>query len=225
MSYVFDVITEGLKQLSKGGILMIPLLICSIISHAIIFERLYNLRKSKLMPQRFISRIYRVLEKGNPDIALSLCESHPGPLTNILKAGILNRNLDEKDLKVVIDFAARPEKKRLEKFLRVLAFLGGVSVLIGLLGTVSGMFMSFTFVFKSSSSGATSAVAKGISVALLTTVAGLAVALPSMIAYAYFISKVDNIINDMTRHSVSLVRYLTTGRSRLIEHQAEQSED
>ena len=225
MSHVFDIIIEGLKQLSKGGILMIPLLICSIISHAIIFERLYNLRKSKLMPQRFIARIYRVLERGNLDIALSLCELHPGPLTNIIKAGILNRHLDEKNLKVVIDFAARPEKKRLEKFLRVLAFLGGVSVLIGLLGTVSGMFMSFTFVFKSSSTGATSAVAKGISVALLTTVAGLAVALPSMIAYAYFISKVDNIINDMTRHSISLVRYLTTGRSRLIEHQAEQGED
>lgn len=225
MSYVFDIIIEGLKQLSKGGILMIPLLICSIISHAIIFERLYNLRKSKLMPQRFIARIYRVIEKGNLDIALSLCELHPGPLTNIIKAGILNRHLDENSLKVVIDFAARPEKKRLEKFLRVLAFLGGVSVLIGLLGTVSGMFMSFTFVFKSSSTGATSSVAKGISVALLTTVAGLAVALPSMIAYAYFISKVDNILNDMTRHSIALVRYLTTGRSRLIEHQAEQSED
>lgn len=225
MNYIFDVIIEGLRQLSKGGILMIPLLICSIISHAIIFERLYNLRRSKLIPQRFIARIYKVLEKGNSDIALSLCELHPGPLTNILKAGITNRHLDEKDLKVVIDFAARPEKKRLEKFLRVLAFLSGVSVLIGLLGTVSGMYMSFTFVFRSSSSGATSAVAKGISVALLTTVAGLAVALPSMIAYAYFVSKVDNIINDITRHCLSLIRYLTTGRSRLIEHQAEQSED
>jgi len=223
---MYEIIINGIKQLGQGGFLMIPLLFCSLFAHAIIFERLYNLRKEKLVPSRFISRIYKVLEKGNPDLALSLCESRPGPLTNILKIGIDNRDLEEKELKAVIELAAKPERKNLEKYLRILAFIGGVAVLIGLLGTVLGLFMSFSAVFKSNSSPETTMkVANGISVALLTTVAGLAVAIPSMIGYSYFMSKVDNILNEMARHSVSIVKYLTTGKAWLVEHEAEKSEE
>jgi biopolymer transport protein ExbB len=223
---MYEIIINGIKQLGQGGFLMIPLLFCSLFVHAIIFERFYNLRKEKLVPSRFISRIYKVLEKDNPDMALSLCESRPGPLTNILKVGINNRDLGEKELKAVIEFAAEPERKNLEKYLRILAFIGGVSVLIGLLGTVLGLFMSFSAVFKSNSSPETTMkVANGISVALLTTVAGLAVAIPSMIGYSYFMSRVDNILNEMARHSMSIVKFLTTGKAWLVEHEAEKSEE
>jgi len=205
---------------------MIPLLFCSLFAHAIIFERLYNLRKEKLVPSRFISRIYKVLEKDNPDLALSLCESRPGPLTNILKVGIINRDLGEKELEVAIELAAKPERTRLEKYLRILAFIGTIAVLIGLLGTVLGLFMSFSAVFKSGSGPETTMkIANGVSVALLTTVAGLAVAIPSMIGYSYFMSKVDNILNEMARHSMSIVKFLTTGKSWLVEHEAEKSEE
>lgn len=224
--FMLEIIINGIKQLGEGGFLMIPLLFCSLFAHAIILERFYNLQKEKLVPSRFISRIYKVLEKGNLDLALSLCESKPGPLTNILKTGIVNRDLGEKELETVISFAAKPEKHLLEKHLRILEFIGGIAVLIGLFGTVLGLFMSFTAVFQSTNRpDATMRIAKGVSVALLTTVAGLAVAIPSMIAYTYFISKVDSILNDMTRHSMSIVKFLTTGRNWLIEHEAEKSED
>jgi biopolymer transport protein ExbB len=167
-----------------------------------------------------------VLEKDNPDLALSLCESRPGPLTNILKVGISNRDLGEKELEAVIELAAKPERKNLEKYLSILAFIGGVAVLIGLLGTVLGLFISFSAVFKSNSTPETTMkVANGISVALLTTVAGLAVAIPSMIGYSYFMSKVDNILNEMARHSMSIVKFLTTGKAWLVEHEAEKSEE
>lgn len=223
---MLDIIVNGIKQLGEGGFLMIPLLFCSLFAHAIILERLYNLQKEKLVPSRFISRIYKVLENGNPELALSLCESRPGPLTNILKTGILNRNLGEKELETVIEFAARPEKKVLEKHLRILAFIGSVAVLIGLFGTVLGLFISFTAVFQSTSKpDATMRIAKGVSVALLTTVAGLAVAIPSMIAYTYFTSKVDSILVEMTRHATSIVKFLSAGKNWLIEHEAEKSED
>lgn len=205
---------------------MIPLLFCSLFAHAIIFERLYNLRKEKLVPSRFIARIYKVLEKDNPDLALSLCESRPGPLTNILKVGIINRDLGEKELEVAIELAAKPERTRLEKYLRILAFIGTIAVLIGLLGTVLGLFMSFSAVFKSGSRPETTMkIANGVSVALLTTVAGLAVAIPSMIAHSYFISKVDNILNEMAQHAVAIVKFLTTGKAWLVEHEAEKSEE
>jgi biopolymer transport protein ExbB len=207
-----DIIIEGINRLGQGGFLMIALLFCSLFVHAIIFERIYNLRKEKLIPSRFISRIYKVLEKDNPQMALSMCESKPGPLTNILKIGIENRDLSEEEIKALIDLAAKPEKRKLNKYMSVLSFMSAVSVLIGLLGTVLGLFLSFSAVFKTVSRPETTAkVASGISIALLTTVAGLAVAIPSIIAHTYFVSKIENIINEMTRHSIAIVRYLTTG--------------
>jgi biopolymer transport protein ExbB len=223
---LLEIIINGIKQLGEGGFLMIPLLFCSLFVHAIILERLYNLQKEKLIPSRFISRIYKVLENGNLDMALSLCESRPGPLTNIIKTGIINHELKQKELETIIEFAAKPERKQLERHLRTLEIIGQVAVLIGLLGTVLGLFISFTAVFKSGSGpDTTMKIANGVSVALLTTVAGLAVAIPSIIAHSYFISKADSILNEMNRHSISIVKFLTKGKDWLIEHEAEKSED
>ena len=176
------------------------------------------------MPRRFIARIYRVLEKGNPEMALSLCESRPGPLTKILKAGILNRNLSKDDLWIVLDATANLEKLRLQKYLRTLAFLGGISIIIGLLGTASGMFISFGAVWRTDSPETAATVADGVSIALLTTAGGLIVALPAMIAHVYFMAKTKSMIDEMTRHSFSLVRFFTTGSSQLVDQELQESE-
>ena len=177
------------------------------------------------MPRRFIARIYRVMEKGNLEMALSLCESRPGPLTKILKVAMNNRHLPKDDLWTVLDVTGRLEKIHLQKYMQTLAFLGGVSIIIGLLGTVSGMFISFGAVWRTDRPDTAITVARGISYALLTTAAGLIVALPSMIGYSYFMAKANSMINEMTRHSYSLVRFFTTGRSQLVEQEAEQSEE
>lgn len=208
-----------------GGPLLIPLLFCSLFAHAIILDRLLNLRRKKLMPRRFIARIYRVLEKGNNEMALSLCESRPGPLTRVLKVGINNRNLTKDDLWVVLNNTARLEEARLQKYLSTLAFLGGVAVIIGLLGTVSGMYISIGNVYRPDRPDAALEVANGISEALLTTAAGLVVALPAMVGFAYFTAKVKSMADEMTRHSFSLVRFFTTGRSQLVTQEAEQGDD
>jgi biopolymer transport protein ExbB len=225
MPRIFHIITGGFEQLGGGGPLLLPLLFCSLFAHAIILERLYNLRRSKLMPRRFIARIYRVLERGNMEMALSLCESRPGPLTRILKVGIANRHLTKDDLWVVLDVTVRLEELRLRKYLRTLAFLGGIAIIIGLLGTVSGIYIAISFAWRTSGADTGVMVAKGISFALLTTAAGLTVALPAMIGYAYFMAKVNSMIDEMTRHSFSLVRFFTTGRSQLVEQEAEQDSD
>lgn len=221
-----DFIIEGIKQLGRGGFLMIPLLFCSLIAHALIFERLYSLRREKIIPSRLISRIYKLLEKGNLDSAITLCESKPCPLTNIIKIGILNRDLNEEELKKVIEFSSRPEKIVLEKYLRIIAFIGAVAVLIGLFGTVSGLFSSFSAIFKYVSRAETTAkIAGGVSVALLTTVAGLAVAIPCIIAYTYLSHKVDNMINEITRHSISIVKYLISGNDEYIKQELDKREE
>ncbi len=219
-----DFIIEGIKQLGRGGFLMIPLLFCSLIAHALIFERLYSLRKEKIIPSRFVSRIYKLLERGNIDSAIKMCESKPCPLTNIIKIGILNRDLSEEELKQVIEFSSKPEKIILEKYLRIIAFIGAVAVLIGLFGTVSGLFSSFSAIFKYVSKAETTAkIAGGVSVALLTTVAGLAVAIPCIIAYTYLSHKVDSMINEITRHSILIVKYLTSKDN--IRQELEKSEE
>ena len=221
---ILQVIKEGINQVGRGGPLLIPLLFCSLFSHAIILDRLYNLRRGKLMPRRFIARVYRVLEKGNADMALSLCESRPGPLTNILKVGIENRYLPKDELRIAIDATARLEKLRLQKYLRTLAFIGGVSVIIGLLGTVVGIFIAVRFAWRTDRPDTGQIVAGGISLALITTAAGLVVALPAMIGYAYFMAKSESMIDEMTRHSYSLVRFFTTGKSELVRQESEESD-
>lgn len=208
-----------------GGSLLIPLLFCSLFTHAIILERFHNLRRQKLMPRRFIARIYRVLEKGNIDMALSLCESRLGPLTRILKAGINNRHLSKEDMWIVLNITARLEKLRLQKYLKALQFFGSIAIIIGLLGTVSGMFIAFNAMWRTNSPDAAAAVAKGISQALITTVAGLVVALPAMIGHSYFMAKANGMIDEMIRHSFSLVRFFTTGRSQLVKQEAEKGDD
>lgn len=225
MPHIFKVIIGGIRQMGGGGPLLIPLLFCSLFAHAIILERLFNLRRKKLMPRRFIARIYRVLEKGNPEMALSLCESRPGPLTRVLKVGINHRNLTKNDLWVVLNITARLEESRLQKYVQALAFLGGVALIIGLLGTVSGMYISIGNVYRSDKPDAALEVVHGISAALLTTAAGLVVALPAMVGYAYFTAKVKSMVDEMARHSFSLVRFFTTGRSQLVTQEAEQGDD
>lgn len=196
---------------------MIPLLFCSLFTHAIILERFYNLRRSKLMPRILISRIFKIIEKGNLNIAISVCDSKPGPLTKILKIGIENRHLDKESLQAVLELNARVEKTKLQKYLRVLAFLGALSVLIGLLGTVVGIFISFGGIWKVDRPDTTITVAKGISYALLTTAAGLMVAVPAVVGYAYFMTKADRMIDDITKYCFSMVRYFTIGSSRVVE--------
>ncbi len=225
MPQIFKAIIGGIRQMGGGGTLLIPLLFCSLFAHAIILERLFNLRRKKLMPRRFIARIYRVLEKGNSEMALSLCESRPGPLTRVLKVGINHRNLTKDDLWVVLNVTARLEETRLQKYLQTLAFLGGVAIIIGLLGTVSGMYDGFSAMWRADEPDAATEVANGISVALLTTAAGLLVALPAMVGYTYFTAKVKSMVDEMTRHSFSLVRFFTTGISQLVAQEAEQSDD
>ena len=177
------------------------------------------------MPRRFIARIYRVLDRGNLEMALSLCESQPGPLTRLLRAAIINHDLPKDDLEAVLDANVRLERVRLNKHLNSLAFVGSIAIIIGLLGTVVGVFLAIGAMWKSSDVDTTSRVAGGISSALLTTAGGLVVALPAMVGYAYFAAKADSMADEITRHSLSLLRFFTTGRSQLVELEAEQSDE
>jgi biopolymer transport protein ExbB len=172
------------------------------------------LRRKKLIPTTVISEIYRALTRGGPEIAINLCHKWPGVLTKVMKAGIIHRHYDEEHLKLVVKFALQDEKPETTKYLYILKMLPSIAMSTGLLGTVVGMIKSFGSLYVSPT-----IVAEGISEALITTVAGLTVALPTYIAHDYFSNRINSILTEIERHSISLVRFLTTGEYKLFQEE------
>ncbi|HIE27792.1 TPA: MotA/TolQ/ExbB proton channel family protein [Candidatus Poribacteria bacterium] len=214
MLEIITIITGGFERLLGGGWLLIPLVIYSLFAHAIILNRAVALRKKKLIPTTVISEIYRALTRGGPETAINLCNQWPGVLTNVMKAGIIHRHYDEERLKLVVKFALEDEKPNITRYLHILGMLPSVAMSTGLLGTVVGMIKSFGSLYVSPT-----VVAEGISEALITTVAGLTVALPTYIAHNYFSNRVSSILIEIERHSISLVRFLATGEYKLFQEE------
>ena len=219
MGNLIEMIVLGLEQLSGGGILLIPLIGCSICAHAIIMERIYYLRRERIIPSQFVTRsIYHELVQGNPEIAIQMCEKRPGPLTNVLRAGIERREADEETLKRVVRLSINGEKLKLTRYLHILGLLSAVAIYTGLLGTFLGMIISFGNLYEIGGQvGQSSEIAAGISQALITTAAGLMVALPTYVAYYYFNSKAQLFLTELERHGMSLVRFLVAEEHKLFQ--------
>jgi biopolymer transport protein ExbB len=218
MEQIIDMLLSGLEQLSSGGLILIPLAFFSLWSHTIIIERAYHLRRERIIPSTFVTRsIYQELVQGNPEAAIKMCERRPGPLTNLLRAGIERRDADEETLKRVVRLAINDEKPFLLRYLKILSMLSPVAMYTGLLGTVIGMIHSFGALYSPDDVARLPAIAAGISEALITTAAGLIVALPSYVAYDYFSSKSQGFVLELERHGMSLVRFLATEEYKLFQ--------
>ena len=213
----------GLSQLSKGGVILIPLIIYSIWSHTIIFERMFRLRRNQIIPSHLVTRsIYDELVQDNPDAAVSICDKRPSPLTNIFKAGIQNRGKSEEALKIVLKVAINNEKPILHRYLSTLSMLALVSMYTGLLGTIVGMTASFNALWRDDSQiGKLSEIANGISEALLTTAAGLIVAVPTYIAYHYFTDQARVFTIELERYAMSLIRFLSAEERGMFDDELE----
>ena len=224
---ILEVIGTGLVQLSKGGVILIPLIIYSIWSHTIIFERMFRLRRNQIIPSNLVTRsIYDELVQGNPEAAVSICNKRPSPLTNVFKAGIQNHGRSEEVLKVVLKVAINNEKPVLHRYLSTLNMLALVSMYTGLLGTILGMTASFNALWMDDSQiGKLPEIANGISEALLTTAAGLIVAVPTYIAYHYFTNQVRVFMIELERYSMSLIRFLSAEERGMFDDELENIRD
>ena len=221
MEYIINLIISGVERLTSGGPILLPIIFFSLWSHKIILERAYHLHRPRVIPSRLVTQsIYHELVQGKPEIAIEMCEKSPGPLSNILRAGIRHRDADEKTLKRIIRQAIRAEKPVLTEDLSTLGMLAPVAMFTGLLGTVLGMKGSFGALIDVQTKQLPT-IADGISEALLTTAAGLIVALPSYVAYDYFRNKADRFLADLERHGMSLVRFLVTREYKLFQEQFE----
>lgn len=191
----------------KGGILMYPIFLCSITALAIFIERSWNLRRSRVVPLDFIQEVEALIRRGNIPDAIMRCQHSSSAIGSILLVGIRNFGKRRESIKEYLEEAGRQESASLERFIEGLGTISGVSTLLGLLGTISGMIKIFSVISTQTVVNPAS-LAGGISEALITTYAGLTVAIPTIIMYKYLQSKTNSLILEMEEHSIRVVELL-----------------
>lgn len=186
---------------------MIPILLCSVLALAISIERLINLSERKIHPPLFLDNLKKLLNEGKAQESLAICANSNCPMARIVEAGIMKRQKNRELVKEAIEHSGKQESSKLHKFLGVLATIASITPLLGLLGTVTGMIKVFQ-VISLQGVGNPSSLAGGISEALITTAAGLVVAIPTLVAHNFFFKKANKIILDMENTSMELVDIL-----------------
>jgi biopolymer transport protein ExbB len=203
------------EMIQKGGPVMYPIILCSILSFAIIIERLYHLYTAKIDTKKFMTSIINTLKKNRIMEAIDICDKTPGPTARILKAGILKHDRTRQEIRESIEDAGMHEVPRLEKNLNALATIAHISPLLGLLGTVTGMLRCFQIIQQKATTlnpVNPGDLAGGIWEALITTVAGLIVAIPTYVAYNYLVNQADNLVLDMETAATELINILSQRR-------------
>ena len=201
-----------LELIQAGGWLMLPILACSVFALAIIIERLWSLRRARVLPARLVETLRHWRESGQID-QISLDKLLESPLGRIVAAGLLNRAQGREIIKERIEDTGHHVVHQLERFLNTLGTIAAITPLLGLLGTVVGMIEVFT-VISVQGSGNTELLAGGISKALITTAAGLTVAIPSLLFYRYFRGKVDELVVRMEQEAIHLVEVIHSSAMR-----------
>jgi biopolymer transport protein ExbB len=199
-----------LQMFQDGGIFMWPLLACSILGLAVIFVKFVTLHMARVKTERLLERVRDLVQAGRVNDAIELCSHTRGPVAAILLTGLhLFEEGGSERAEQAIVHAGRIEMAFLEKGMVVLATVSNVAPLIGFLGTVAGMIIAFGAI-EAAGEVEAQLVAGGIKVALITTAAGLIIAIPVNVAHNYFVQMVDGLIVDM-RRGVQAVQDMLAG--------------
>ena len=196
----------------KGGPVMVPIILCSIFALAIILERLMHLYKARSAMAKFVDDVIVALKRNRLRDALDACEQSSLPVAQILKAGIAQYGQTRQEIKEAVEEAGSFQVPFLEKNLNTLATIAHVSPLLGLLGTVTGMVQVFQIIeqrARALTPADPTVLAKGIWEALITTVAGLIVAIPTFVAYNFLVAKVQSLVVEMEMVATDAVNILT----------------
>jgi biopolymer transport protein ExbB len=190
--------------IEAGGWLMIPILLCSVVAVAIVVERFWSLQSKKIAPLNLVAQVWQWYKSDSLDEERIDALTSSSPLGRILAAGLLNREHPRDVMKESIEDTGRQVVHELERFLNTLGTIAAITPLLGLLGTVIGMIKVFSEIMKHGV-GNPSVLAGGISEALITTAAGLIVAIPTLIFYRYFRGKVDALVLRMEEEALKIV--------------------
>jgi biopolymer transport protein ExbB len=196
-----------LEIVQSGGWLMVPILLCSVIAAAICVERIWTLQRSRIAPQNLLAQVWTALrgrDMGQDKLAELRASS---PLGVVLAAGVANARRGREVMKEAMEEAAAQVTHDLERYLTALGVIASISPLLGLLGTVVGMIEVFTALMLEGTGNA-SVLAGGISQALITTAAGLSVAIPAIMCHRFLQRRVDELVMTMEQEAVKLVDIL-----------------
>ena len=204
-----------LELLMKGGPITWLIFILGLISLVMILERIFHFHRAQINVPEFMRGVINVLKRNNTIEAISICDETPGPVAQMLRAAILRSGKDEKAMRQAVQEAGLAEIPRLEKCLKALATIAYITPLLGLLGTVIGMITLFQSMEQSGTFIDTRSLAAGIWQALLSTAAGLTIAIPSYGFYNYFIGRIDSIIVEMEKASSEMIYFLLENNHQL----------
>ncbi len=200
---------DSLLQLSSNALILWILILCSIVAGGIFIERLFLLRKSTVDTNQLIIDLRQSIQEGNIIEAVQHCEEAGGTLAAILKAGIMRHNRSQDQIERSMEAAGRLEIAHLEKNAKILSIISHIAPLIGLLGTVLGFMQAFAEMRLSGMVDITAArIGDALEYALLTTAAGLVVAIPALLAYNYLVSRIEAFVLEIQTTSTELVDLL-----------------
>ncbi len=200
-----------LQIFHDGGLMMYPIALCSFVLTVFAFERFIHLRTGRVIPRPFVKRLIEQLQQQQVDReeALELCERNPSPIAAILSAAVKKYGRPSVEVEQAVLDAGEREGNLLRRNMRLLNAISNVSPLLGLLGTVLGMIQAFNDIAGAKSMGRPDLLAGGISQALLTTAAGLLVAIPAYLLYMFFLGRTDKLIMEMDLHAQRLVEAIS----------------
>jgi biopolymer transport protein ExbB len=195
---------DGVQWFVRGGLVMYPILACSIIGLAVFLERLAFLRRKHLLPERFVRGVTRAWQRGEFELAWRLCQQQDVPLARILRAGLLKVKAGPQEVERAIEATGSHEAGVLEANLRFLGAISNIAPMLGFLGTVTGLITAFN-VIALQGTGDPKLLADGVSEALITTEFGLFVGIPALGAYHYLRGKVERLLHEMEAVTLELL--------------------
>ncbi|WP_336366751.1 MotA/TolQ/ExbB proton channel family protein [Marinobacter sp. C2H3] len=204
------------ELLKAGGIMMVPIVACSILALAIVLERFWSLRVSRVAPPQTINELWRWIKNKDLNGRKLKALQASSPMGRVLASGLLNAKHGRDIMKESIEHEASQVIHELERFLNPLGTVATISPLLGLLGTVIGMIEVFADI-QTAGVGKAGNLAGGISQALITTAAGLSIAIPALICHRYFIRRVDELVVNMEQEAVKLVEVVHGDREIDVE--------
>ena len=191
----------------KGGVLMIPIALCSLVAFAIVVERLLSVRRSKVIPVGFLPELRASVRTGDTAAAIAYCTAQPSPIARVCEAGLRNWRRPLEQVEKCISDAGAREMVHLRKHMRSLSVIASIAPLLGLLGTIFGMIKAFQTVAASGEAlGRTELLAAGIYEAMITTAAGLIVAIPTVVMFNYIAARIDRLVLDMDAACLELLQ-------------------
>ena len=192
----------------KGGPLMWLILFCSIISVAVFCERLLYFHQITIQVGEFLRGLSNLIQRRNFSEAIQECAGTPGPVARVVLAALRNRKAPRSELKEIVQEAGQLEVPKLEQKLTILSTIAFVTPVIGLLGTVTGLIKAFVDISALGGYSSSNDISSGIYQSLLTTAAGLAVAIPSSVAYSYLSARVNTMMHDIERGGIEAVHMI-----------------